>query len=218
MRDGPASVVRFAAPFLVPFLALAGSMGCAAETVSPSPAEETGSQSSEYRVNPPDSPLGYHGGTGGHPDWGISCGAGNIATAIFGTYSSYIDQFGLDCARVNEDGSLTPIAPTGWVGGTAGTWFRSACPDNQAIVGLYGRSHTYLDQIGQILCAPISGLTGAYLNFELNHYFGSTAGGNGGDFYLDECPVNYAVTYFFVRAGSWIDAIQGHCQYVNPNQ
>jgi hypothetical protein len=209
---------------IVPLFAALALSGCAADATGapPGEGENVGDQSEAYKVNPPDTALGYHGGTGGQDYW-PSCGAGNVAIGIYGTAGNpgFIDQIGLECATVNENGTLTWLGLSQEVGGSAGYWYEMRCPANQALVGFAGNSHTYLDYIAGIACAPLSNLTGWYPWNDRRYWppVWTTNDGNGGDWFgADTCPVNYAITYMHVRAGNWIDAVQAHCQYINPNQ
>jgi hypothetical protein len=153
-------------------------------------------------------PLGYHGGTGGGTAYNLGCGPGEVITGIFGRSGSYVDQVGFDCAHVNTDGTLSGEYAKGAFGGGGGGAFPPAhCPANQMVVGIWGRSHTYVDQL-DIVCAPAP-----FQSYPTYLYGG---GGSGGDFFIDNCPHGYAVSSLVLKWGNWLDAVQAECTYFSP--
>jgi hypothetical protein len=89
------------------------AVGDATDTVTRDLSEEpVGAAVSEYSVSGFRWQMGYRGGTGGGP-YSISCGSGAVAVGITGRSGAYVDQLGLACATLQNDGSLGPMWTTG---------------------------------------------------------------------------------------------------------
>ncbi len=170
--------------------------------------EQSGEAVSAYTVSGYTWQLPYRGGEGGGP-YNISCGNA-VAAGVFGRSGAYVDQLGLICAELRQDGSLGPAWTTNTAGGNGGGSFYAVCPDGQALVGLTGRSGRYVDQIG-IQCAPVS----AWLSSGSPWYSNYAGGGSGGNPYGDTCRKGYMITSINGRSGSYVDAQQPVCTYVS---
>lgn len=82
-----------------------------------------------------DEGAGGGAGGGGEGSYDISCGAGNVPVGIFGRSGAWLDNLGLLCARVLEDGSLSPTFETESAGGDGGSPGEATCPPDQVVVG-----------------------------------------------------------------------------------
>jgi len=190
--------------------AMAALTGCAAESGNDEgdlesneaigTTSEALSVSSTYKTD-----LNYHGGSGG-TGYRRSCGAGDVAIGIYGTYGSYVNEVGLYCARLHSDGTLGPTYTTGTAGKPGANSYQFICFRGKVVVGFYGRSATYLDRIGPICDYAPTGYPERGYDY----------GGYGGQDFKDQCLDNYAVTSITVRAGNWVDGIRGSCSYLNP--
>jgi hypothetical protein len=174
------------------------------------PGEEVGASADELSRSGYTWVLGYRGGGGGGPA-AAGCGGGDVAVGIFGRSGAYIDQLGLLCARLNQDGGLGPAYTTWAMGGGGGAPFHAICPSGQALVGLDGRSGRFVDQLG-IRCAP-AGAWGSNGIVWSARYAG---GGNGGNFFSDTCPQGYVITRIDGRSGQFVDGEQATCEYLWP--
>lgn len=154
--------------------------------------------------------MAYRGGSGG--GWyDVACDYNKVAIGIYGRSGSYVDQVGLVCAPLKENGDLGPYSTSATAGGLGGGPFYTLCPDGQALVGLQGRSGSYVDQLG-IQCAPVSAWSRCG-TVQSTYYAG---GGRGGVAFTDTCPKGYALTSISGRSGAYADAIQGVCTYLQP--
>jgi hypothetical protein len=192
-------------------LLCAATTACAADMSggqeAPARADEpTASSQSAYSTTPYTYALSWRGGQGGNGPVPLSCGSGNVVVGFYGRAASYIDQLGLVCAAMNQNGTLGPAWTTGALGGWGGDPFFWQCPAGWVVRATTGWSGQYLDNF-EIVCGPAP--TGSP-----NWTF--AAGGNGVNWYWDGCPDGYDVTGFNVRYGSWIDGEQTICDYIQP--
>lgn len=203
-------------------LALATSgLGCAVEAENDTAlgTEATGETSEAVTVAPSWSvtsaayDLPYHGGTGGTAAR-KACYAGDVAVGFYGSYGNFMNELGLICAHLNSNGTLGAPYTTGTRGTPGPTSFSFRCPlktfgfsEDQMLVGLRGRSGTYVD-------ARIGGYCGKLPSFALGmHYdIGSSGGGTP---YDDRCPVYYGITTLSIRSASWVDGFRATCSYVD---
>lgn len=154
--------------------------------------------------------LPGRGGAGGGPGT-LSCAPGDVAVGVYGRSGAYIDQFGLTCAYLMDDGSLGPTYDTGTLGGTGGGPFRLICPLGQAIVGFHGGSGSFVDRLG-LYCSGVA-------NWRANgtvEYVTGTTGGAGGGFFSDVCPSDYMAARVNLRTGLYVDQEELLCAYIYP--
>jgi hypothetical protein len=110
--------------------------------------------------------------------------------------------------------SQAPLQTTGWTytlayrGGGGGTWQSLSCGSGNVLVGLYGRSGSYVDQMG-LICAQL------HADGTLGPAFDPAwqwAGGWGGSAdYPAQCPPNEYVRGVFGYAGQYLDYIAVLC-------
>ncbi len=181
--------------------------------------------------------IGTPGDTASSPQYGGSGGgsftdicASGAAVGFDGRAGSRVDQLGVRCMRLSleEDRSVTPfryfvraVAPTsipGVRGGSGGSPFSASCESGSFVSGINGRSGSRVDRFAftcgywNVVGSPTSGW-----RLEL---VGTAArgpyGGTGGTVFNYECPnasagQHTAVTTFFGRSGSELDAIGVRC-------
>lgn len=108
---------------------------------------------------------------------------------------------------------LPPIGGTyrsSYFGGPGGAPFSIRCPLNEYAIGIYGRSGSYIDQIG-LICAPLKSGSGPQ-KIGTGHPVGVAGGAGGVDFTL-VCPQPYsAMSGIAGRSGKYIDAISPICR------
>jgi hypothetical protein len=90
-------------------------------------------------------------------------------------------------------------------GSTGGGSNSLDCGSGNVAVGVYGRSGSYVDQIG-LICAPLNNLGASFKTS--NSY-----GGSGGGPFTQQCPPGEVLVGIFGRSGSVIDQIGIQCQY-----
>ena len=114
-----------------------------------------------------------------------------------------IDQIGLQCSILNNDGTTGFTEDTKRLGGNGGVEFPPLlCPPNQVLVGIKGQAGKYIDQVYGI-CASVDGSLKSETGF---------AGGSGGDhFDSSVCQNGYVVTGFSGRFGQYVDQINVVC-------
>ncbi|PRQ06318.1 hypothetical protein [Enhygromyxa salina] len=154
--------------------------------------------------------LPGRGGGGGGPGT-LACGAGDVAVGIYGRSGIYIDQLGLTCAYLMDNGSLGPTYDTGTLGGQGGGSFRLICPLGQAIVGFHGGSGTLVDRLG-LYCSGVAN----WRSHGSVEYVTSAAGGGGGGSFADLCPSDYVGARINVRTGIYVDRQELLCAYIYP--
>ena len=94
---------------------------------------------------------------------------------------------------------------TARAGGTGGTAFRAECSFGEVVVGIYGRSGSWIDQVGAFCKRAVYGaLTGSSRKT-------SSHGGNGGSYFENRCPSGEVVVAFKGRSGSYMDRIEIGC-------
>lgn len=170
----------------------------------------TAELSSELSVSGSLYSLPARGGSGGAAS-SLNCAPDYVAVGIYGRSGRYIDRLGLTCAPLHANGSLGPSYDTGSLGGNGGSSFRLGCPSGTAIVGVYGRSGRYLDQIG-LACSGVA----HWRNHGTVQYYSTSAGGSGGGYFEDLCPIAYVGSRLNVRTGRYADREQLVCAYINP--
>ncbi len=143
---------------------------------------------------------------GSNPYW-LQCPSGQVAVGIYGQASNYVDQLGLICAPLDSaDGTLGAVDPSTVTGKNTGSPYSVMCPTGQAMVGITGRSGTYVDHLG-IQCQYVptwlaSGTVGPSLD---------AGGGPGGDAFTETCPQGHVINQISGYSGDWIDAVQPQC-------
>lgn len=194
-----------------PVFAFLVCLGSACGGITDGPVDEhTGHINARLSVSGYTYTLTPRGGSGGSLA-SIGCAANYVVYGIYGGAGSYVDRLGLLCAYLNSDGSLGYQYRTGYVGGTGGTNYTITCPAGQAVVGLYGRSGSYVDQWG-LYCSHVS----TWRTSGTVESVTGSAGGSGGYPFYDVCPSAYVMTSINARAGSLVDQEQGVCSYVYP--
>jgi hypothetical protein len=104
-------------------------------------------------------------------------------------------------------------ADTPTMGGTGGDAFRTLCPADSVLVGINGRSGSYIDR-ARGMCAKFvdGGWTNA-VDLTSTSGHGSTTGGQPFDI---RCPTGSAVVGLTGRAGWFVDQINVFCGRLNP--
>ena len=148
------------------------------------------------------------GGTGGTQAIEVSCPPGYLATGLIGASGLYIDRVGLQCSQLEADGTAGNVSIAEARGGSGGTEFTLACPTNQFLVTVMGRSGSYVDQ-----------LTGSCESIDQAFSFQSgSTGGDGGSPFTAKCPSGYAVTGVYGRYGNWMDSLNIICNRIKKVQ
>lgn len=172
--------------------------------------ESLAAKSSEMSVSDRTFNLPARGGRGGRTG-SINCASGHVAVGIYGGAGRLIDNLGLICALLNDDGSLSASYDTGSQGGSGGNAFRLTCPAGRAIVGFHGRSADKVDQLG-LYCSGVA----HWLDRGTVQSRSSRVGGRGGSPFADTCPLAYVVTALNLRTGRVVDQEQLVCSLILP--
>jgi len=126
-----------------------------------------------------------------------------------------------DCDGLVDDGCPAGILPTQPTPGTAfggsgGSAFTLACPNNTVLVGIDGRSGARVDAITPV-CAPllVTPVAGSP-EYSYAVHTGTattmgTVGGTGGSVFSSRCPADQVVISMVGRSGDNIDRIQLSC-------
>lgn len=153
-----------------------------------------------------------HGGGGGGR-YALWCGEGKVAVGLFGTADTYVHSVGLYCKQLGLGGVIgaardlattSQTASTGTAGGPA---FQAWCGNGEVLVGLGGRSGSYVDQL-RLICAPLLGWAPG-VTPRASVY---AAGGGGGSSFEDPCQGGAAIIGLAGRSGATIDLAQATCQ------
>jgi hypothetical protein len=163
------------------------------------------------RVNPasPIFALPPHGNVNGGVDYGfINVGVVFGARVYSGQFAQAIELFYyIPSNPDNRYRAGDYRGSTGRIGGNSGTDSGEYyCPDGYAAVGLQGGSGLAIDRVG-LVCGKI----GDFSRLTSLPIFG----GNGGNAFYDNCGSIRSLGFLTgvrVRAGSWMDSIQGICQ------
>jgi hypothetical protein len=111
----------------------------------------------------PGFPMDRHGGSGGGAAGPTTCNNGQYVSGMMFGYTSpaggrpqYIASIQLDCAPIRPGGgSAKPRIGAGGTLSHGGV----TCGDNQAVIGMIGRSGAYVDALG-LICGPRPVATG----------------------------------------------------------
>jgi hypothetical protein len=167
-------------------VALLGSgVGCGAPEGTESAGEQDLGTTEQKEV------LRYHGGGGGRPftlpyaSYAYD-GFYNIRTG------SFVDQVTFRY--------FYPMRYTDSVGRGGGS-DRGAHTCSNWMIGIFGRSGSYVDQLG-IICGNAD---------HSGRYTIGPWGGNSGDYFYDECPTGQMVKQVMGRSGDYLDGIQINC-------
>jgi hypothetical protein len=163
------------------------------------------------RVNPasPILALPQHGNVNGGVDYGfINVGVVFGARIYSGSFTQAIELFYYIPSNSDNHYRVGDYrGSTGRIGGNGGTDSGEYyCPDGYAAVGLQGGSGLAIDRVG-LVCGQIGDLSKVT---SLPIF-----GGNGGRAFYDNCVSTRSLGFLTgvrVRAGSWMDSIQGICQ------
>lgn len=146
------------------------------------------------------------GGSGGEKFEPRKCPAMAVANGIVSQSNVYINQIKLLCQQLNQDGSMNDDSETFKAGGDDSEPFKAVvCSQNYFIVGITGRSGTFIDYIGSIKCSDVDGHS---------EEISVNAGGSGGGNFEVICPQGYAVTGFGGRFGTHIDQLFLFCTLI----
>lgn len=181
-------------------------------TNPPSPPTEKPISPTSYFTYEVDysSPIKVNGGggTGGSQALEVSCPQGYLATGLIGASGIYIDSIGLQCSRLESNGTAGNVSNAKARGGTGGNEFSLPCPTNQFLVTVMGRSGIYVDQL-TAYCESID---------EAHSFESRSTGGDGGSPFMAKCPPGYAVTGVYGRSGNWMDSLNIICNRVKKVQ
>ncbi|MBT8084456.1 MAG: putative Ig domain-containing protein [Woeseia sp.] len=124
-----------------------------------------------------------------------------------------LDEFGVpsiaSILRINID--PTPevaVDYTAAIGGAGGAPFRLACKVDEVLVGVHGRTATYVNQIGP-QCVRMD---------QFGHWIGDpvsrpvTGTTNSGTAFAKTCPRDFAVSGFQGRAGQYVNQLNVECR------
>lgn len=141
------------------------------------------------------------GGAGGSP-FQLACESGEVLAGVYGRSGTLVNQVGLRCIRIDENGAWIGTPTDRGASGTAtGTAFTKTCPTNFAISGFRGRAGQFVDQL-DFQCRALTAtgkVTGAV------QYLGAVGGTGGtaqGPFSCSTDNPGYAM---YGRSGSSID-------------
>src|SRR5262249_22503784 len=110
--------------------------------------------------------------------------------------------------RVNIAANPNPTADyTTTIGGLGGTRYSLACNANETLVGIAGRSGSFVDQVGP-QCVRLDS-TGHWIG---NPVTRGSAGGTGGSPYTKTCARDSAVSGFRGRGNSYVDQLDVSCK------
>jgi hypothetical protein len=188
-------------------------------------ADEHVAEASEaLSLSPYSVGLAASGGSGGSSPVTLACPGGSVATGIYGWSGAYVDKLGLWCSFLYSDGSTGAPYQIGALGGNGGGYFSAQCPKaNEVVVGLFGYSGAYINQIG-IECStvPFWITRGSYV---LDSLWG---GGLPGPTYFEMLAPHPApdasptvrwgavITRLDIRSGAFVDQVQPFASYINP--
>jgi hypothetical protein len=128
-----------------------------------------------------------------------------------------------DCDGLVDEGCPTGLAGLGtfdfqgptWGGGGGGA-YDMQCPSGQFVIGIYGRSGSYLDQIGLICGTPslVEDRSVSPFRYRVDvasaGTVGPTGGGGGGAFSFT-CPANSMAMRVLGRGAGYIDQLRVEC-------
>ena len=149
------------------------------------------------------------GGAGGGP-FQLACAADETLVGVRGNFSTYVNQVGPRCVKVNQFGQWIGDPVDGALAGTTttGTSFAKTCPRDFAVSGFRARASQYVDQL-DFQCRALTasgGMTGTatYLG-----PVGGTGGTAQGPF---ACPTGNPAYALYGRSGSWLDNFGVQCR------
>jgi hypothetical protein len=158
------------------------------------------------------------GGDGGTP-YVDACPSSQMVVGYMGTYdpTAYVDSIQVVCgvALVTGGSTYQIIVSPGAIlpshGTTGGSSFTATCPNNQVVVGIYGHSGLYLDQVG-FKCAPLTiSQNGTFaISIETVTQL-PVSGGPGGGAFGDTCPTGRVAVGSDVGSGLFVDSIDLRC-------
>ena len=142
-------------------------------------------------------------GGGGGSAFQLACAADETLVGVRGNFSTYVNQVGPRCVKVNQFGQWIGDPVNGALAGTTttGTSFAKTCPRDFAVSGFRGRASQYVDQL-DFQCRALAaggGMTGNAT------YLGPVGGAGGtvqGPF---ACPTGNPVYALYGRSGGWLD-------------
>ena len=142
-------------------------------------------------------------GGGGGSAFQLACAADETLVGVRGNFSTYVNQVGPRCVKVNQFGQWIGDPANGALAGTTttGTSFAKTCPRDFAVSGFRGRASQYVDQL-DFQCRALAaggGMTGTAT------YLGPVGGAGGtvqGPF---ACPTGNPVYALYGRSGGWLD-------------
>jgi hypothetical protein len=161
-------------------------------------------------------PAGGHGGTAQSSECNISAARGGDRGVVVGINmrkADLVDRIEAVCAiftngvRGELFGALSKTAD-GAIGGTGGQPVQLICGPNKAVVGMRGRSGTYLDAVA-IACASVNA-DGTIKSGTIS--WTNTMGGRGGTAFGPLLCGTRPVNALFGRGGFWVDSLTMHCQ------
>jgi hypothetical protein len=155
------------------------------------------------------------GGGGGTKSARLTCPSGTYAIGITARGASYVDRFGIRCAKFGSNGKRQSPGPF-QIGGSGGgsTTGSATCGTDQAVTGVSTRADWYVDRISGGVCAKRDGSSG-FAEFDPNldgSDLAISVGGSGGAPCDLQCAEGEAIFSVFIRYGSWIDSITIKCK------
>jgi hypothetical protein len=164
----------------------------------------------------PPALTSKRGGDGGTA-YVDACPGSQMVIGYLGTYAptAYVDSIQVVCGVVLVTASSTyqiivsPGATLPSHGTTGGSSFAAMCPNNQVVVGIYGHSGLWVDQVG-FECAPLT----ISPNFAISTGTATqlpASGGPGGGAFGDTCPSGQVAVGNDVASGSFVDSIALRC-------
>jgi YVTN family beta-propeller protein len=115
--------------------------------------------------------------------------------------------------RMNVAANPNPPADhTPTIGGLGGTRYGLACNANETLVGIAGRSGSYVDQVGP-QCVRLDS-TGHWIGDPVTR---GSAGGTGGNAYTKTCARDSAVSGFRGRGFQYVDQLDVECKALDAS-
>ncbi len=200
------------------------STGTAGTDMAGEPASEaTGTTADALSRGPTFTPFRFAGGGGGGGPYWLGCGGGEVVAGLFGHSGITTDQLGVVCADLNQDGTIRSYNwPQHWQGGSGGNYFQVVCPANQFATGM---DLEYEDTVAGIWldCQTAAQIRSGYTNPNVVTAVQNFAeyGGRfncnwaGWDAHALIPPGPAALTGFYVKSATYIDALDPVCVAVN---
>jgi hypothetical protein len=137
-----------------------------------------------YRTDPAHlATTGWAGRSSPGAQTQLHCGDGEVATGVLMNADDYVNAFGLHCATLRPDGTLTDDRMLARNGGSSGIDTDDACPSGEVVVQAEGHADRVVDQWGGVCEGIDARLAGGAPDAML-----PARGGTGGNAFTQGCP------------------------------